>query len=106
MKRFALPVAVTLAAATSAIAADPPVAVDTRGLPQYVAKQVRAEAAKGVVPLRQYLDRTYPLHQLRVDMVLAKEEPAAQFAKMKDHEKAPGPAAGTSVALRGSSTDK
>ena len=105
MKRFALPLAVALTASPIAFAAEPPVAVDTRGLPQYVAKQVEAEAAKGVVPLRRYLERTYPVHQLRVDMVLAREEGPAQFAKMTDHEKTPGPASGTSVALRGANPD-
>ena len=107
MKRTALPLAALLAtAASSVLAADPPVTVDTRGLPHYLAKQVEAEAAKGVTPLRRYLERTYPVHQLRVDRVLAKEEPA-RFAKMTDHEKSPvGPAAGAAVALRGADADK
>lgn len=106
MKRIALPLAALLATG-SAFAADPPVAVDTRGMPEYLAKQVRAEAAKGVVPLRQYLDRTYPVHQLRIDTVIARDEGASRFARMTDHEKAPdGPAAGPAVALRSTTPDK
>jgi hypothetical protein len=107
MKRLVLPLAAMLAAgAATSFAGEPPVAVDTRGMPQYLARQIQAEAARGIVPLRQYLARSYPVHQLRVDMVLAREEPA-RFATMKGHETpAPRPAAGRSVALRSASPDK
>ena len=84
MKRIALPMyALLLTAATASIAGEPeaPVAVDVRGLPIYLQEKIRAEAAKGVTPLRQYLDRTYAVHQLRVDAVIAKDEPAAQLAR-------------------------
>ena len=103
MRRIAPPLAVLLlVAAGSSLAADPPVAVDVRGMPVYLADKIRQEAAKGIVPLRQYLDRSYPVHKLRVDMVIATPEPAGQFATMGDHEKSPdGAAAGDQLALRG-----
>lgn len=82
MKRIALPLAALLAtAAGTTFAAEPPVAVDVRGLPIYLQEKIREEAAKGVVPLRQYLDRTYPVHQLRVDAVIAKDDGSAQLAR-------------------------
>ena len=106
MRRIAPPLAVVLlVAAGCALAADPPVAVDVRGMPVYLAEKIRQEAAKGIVPLRQYLDRSYPVHKLRVDMVVAKGEPATQFATMGDHEKSPDrAAAGGQLALRGADT--
>jgi hypothetical protein len=82
MKRIALPVAALLATAAGAtFAAEPSVAVDVRGLPIYLQEKIREEAAKGVVPLRQYLGRTYPVHQLRVDAVIAKDDAAARIAR-------------------------
>jgi hypothetical protein len=72
MKSIATPLAALLLVAGSAVAAgtEPPVAVDVRGMSPYLAGRIQAEADKGVYSLRRYLERTYPIHQLRVDAVV------------------------------------
>lgn len=67
-----------------AVAAEPeaPVKVNVDALPAHVAVQVRAHASQGLKPLRDYLERTRFIHQLRIEDVIVKGNPA-QVAKQE-----------------------
>ena len=57
--------------------AEEPVAVNTTGLESFVAERVRSEAAKGITPLRQYVQRTKFMHQIDLASIVVTREQAA-----------------------------
>jgi len=58
------------------VADDTPVFVKTEGMPSYLARRVEAEAAKGLQPLRQYVQNTKFIHQLDLVSILLTEKEA------------------------------
>jgi len=71
-----------LLAAATAQASEPPVRVNTAGLPSHMKLQVEAAAQQGQTALRHYLQRTRMLgYQLRIEDVVAESELAGTLAK-------------------------
>ena len=58
-------------AAMSAVAQEPPVAVNVDGLPSHVRARILEKAKQGRTALIQYLNRTQTVHQLRPQFVIA-----------------------------------
>jgi len=64
-------VAISVAATSSMVqGAEPAVAVNTAGMPDYLRARVEAKAQQGVTELRRYLDSTKHIHGLRVELVV------------------------------------
>ena len=66
-----LHVAAISVAVTSSVAqaSEPPVAVNTAGMPDYLRARIEEKARQGVTELRRYLDSTKHIHGLRVELV-------------------------------------
>ena len=55
---------------------EPPVTVDTSGLPPHVAKRVEEKARLGMTQLRLYMQRTRMIHGLYFARVIRDDSPA------------------------------
>jgi len=79
--------AVATAGTVNAQQPEEPVIVNTYGLPAFVAKNVDAEAQKGITALRQYVQRTSFMHQLNLEaLIVTPEKAAAMKAEARELE--------------------